>query len=78
MKYHFKLLEYFDQKRGNTNRNKILFNINKGYLWEISLLDISKYKEKQGSLISTLYAFFLHVIIVITYIIRRFQSRICK
>ena len=78
MECHFRLLEYLTQKRGNTNRNKLLFNINKGYLWEVSLLDISKYKEKYGSLISTLYAFFLHVIIVITYIIRRFQSRICK
>ena len=78
MEYHFKVLEHLNQKRGNTNRNKILFNNNKDYLWEVSFLDISKYKEKHGSLISTLYAFFLHVIIVITYIIRRFQSRICK
>ena len=71
-------MEYLNQRRVNTNRNKILSNNNKGYLWEVSFLDISKYNEKHGSLISTLYAFFLHVIIVITYIIRRFQSRICK
>ena len=75
---NFRLLEYLTQKSGKTNTNKTLFNINKGYLWEIRLLDIRKYNEKHGSLISTLYAFFLHVIIVITYIIRRFQSRICK